>query len=121
LHTWILPRAFSDFGSRGKYDDILQAMRLCSESVAQQANLRVVGVRSNHRRELRLVIKRRAVVEDDRGEWVRQHIHACDRHASHLDNAAQRVALAASLDAEEADGVGLVQVERDLPASRVAE
>ena len=43
------------------------------------------------------------------------------RHAGHLADAAQRIALAAALDAEEADRVGLVQIERDVPAGRPAE
>ena len=60
-------------------------------------------------------------MEDDTGERTRQGAHSRNRHAGHLDDAAERVALAAALYAEQADRVRLVQVEGHLAAGRLPE
>ena len=94
------------------------ASRLARRIVrAGHAPLGVIGVRRDHRCELGPVVERRAVVEDDGGERRGSTFTPAIGHARHLDDAAERVALSASLNTEEADGVRLVQVERDLAAS----
>ena len=87
----------------------------------QGVHFRLAGVGRRHRREFRRVVERRAVVEDDPGERMRKLVDPPDGHTGHLHDAAQRVALAAALDAEQADRMGLVQVERDPAAGSVAE
>jgi hypothetical protein len=89
---------------------------LRAEGLLQRLHLCGLAVRRDHRRELRSVVHRRAVVEDDRRERVREDVDVRDGQRGHLRDRAERVALAAALDAEEADGVRLVQVDRDAPA-----
>jgi hypothetical protein len=84
----VLGGALGDLRSRSENHDILEPLRLHSEPVAQQTGLCVVRVWGNHRRELGLVVERRAVMEDDGCERTRQHVHASDGHAGHLDDAA---------------------------------
>jgi hypothetical protein len=53
-------------------------------------------------------------MEDHRSQRLGQAIDARNRQGRHLRDTAQGVALSASLDPKQADGVRLVEVERDL-------
>ena len=54
------------------------------------------------------------------GEWMRQDVDTIHRHTGHLDDAPHGVAFATPLHSEEADRVGLIQVEGNLPAAGLA-
>ena len=78
-----------------------------------------VVVRRDHAGELGLVVERRAVVEHDGGQRLWKLVDRRGREGGRLDDRSQRVALAAALDAEEADRVRFVEIERDRPAEGV--
>src|SRR4051812_8640783 len=67
----------------------------------------------DHRGELRLIVLRLAIVENDCGQRLRQTVNSGQRERGHFDDAAKSVALPAALHTEQADRVGLVEVEAD--------
>ena len=121
LDSWVLRAAIVDLGRRREEEYVGQGPRLGSVTFLEGGELGAVVVGVHHRGELGGVVLGLAVMEDDRGQRVWQDVHGRGRERGRFDDAAQGVALSAALDAEEADGVGLVEVERDGSASDFAE
>ena len=117
----ILGAALFDLGRWSQDHHIIQRPRCCAIASSQLIHLRIARVGQGHGRELRLVVERRAVVEDDAGQRVGERIDSWNRHAGHFNHTAQRVALAASLHAEQADRVRLVQVQCHLASRNLTE
>ena len=120
LDAGILRPTFLDLRSRDENHEIGQRPRRRAVAIPQCSHLRIAAIRRRHRGELRPVVQRGAVMEDDAGERMRKGADPFDGHARHLDDASHRVALASPLHPEEADRVGLVQVEGDLATAGLA-
>jgi hypothetical protein len=96
--------------------DVGEGTRNSMVVLAKEPDLLGVVVGRRHAGELWPVIKGRAVVEDDRGERAGELGGRRGRQRGGFDDRSQGVTLAATLHAEQADRVGLVEVERDRPA-----
>ena len=120
LDAGILRPTFLDLRSRGENHEVGQRPRCRAIAGPQCSHLRIAAIRRRPRGEFRPVVERGAVVEDDAGERMRKRVDSFHGHASHLDDASHRVALASPLHAEEADRVGLVQIESDRSTAGLA-
>lgn len=83
--------------------------------------MRLVIIWARHGSELRGIVHGAAVVEHHGRERAGKFVDQWGGQRGHLDDAAQGVALTTALHAKEADGVGLVEIDRDFPAGHFAE
>lgn len=109
----VLLAACVDLGLRREEDDVGQGARFGAVAFFEGGDLSAVVVWVHHRGELGRVVLGLAVVEDHRGQRMRQDVDGRGRERGRFDDAPEGVALAAALDTEKADGVGLVEVEGD--------